>query len=108
MRCSEKQVEAKFRKRIREIGGYALKFVSPGCSGVPDRLVFLPKGKIVLVEIKKPGERLRPLQLLMKEKFEKLGFTYYVIDSYERVEEMIHEVHSTQLSEICHRESNRK
>ena len=91
---TEKQVESRLRKRVREIGGLALKFVSPGYSGVPDRLVFLPGGRIFLVELKKPGEKLTPLQTSMSHKFIKLGFTYYVIDSYEKVEEMINEIQS--------------
>lgn len=92
---SEKQIEKKFREQIKNIGGMALKFVSPGCSGVPDRLVFLPEGRIFLVELKKPGGKLTPLQEKMKKKFEEMGFKFYVIDSYELVEEFINEVSTT-------------
>ncbi len=88
---SEKQIEARLRERVKNNGGLALKFVSPGCSGVPDRLVFLPRGRIILVELKKPGGELTPLQVKMKRKFEALGFKFYVIDSYEKVEELINE-----------------
>lgn len=91
---TEKQVEKKLRERISGIGGMALKFISPGCSGVPDRLVFLPGGRIVLVELKKPGGKLSLLQKKMRKKFNKLGFKYYIVDSYEKVEDMINEIHS--------------
>jgi len=92
---TEKQIEKKLRERIAAAGGMALKFVSPGCNGVPDRLVFLPGGQILLVELKKPGEDLTPLQKSMRKKFLNLGFKYYVIDSYEKVEDLINEIQST-------------
>ena len=41
----ERDVEAKFCRKVKAIGGWPLKFVSPGTSGVPDRLVpFLTEG----------------------------------------------------------------
>jgi hypothetical protein len=92
---SEKQIEARLRERVKNNGGLALKFVSPGCRGVPDRLIFLPGGRIFLVELKKPGGKLTLLQEKMKKKFEDMGFKFYVIDSYELVEEFINEVSTT-------------
>ena len=38
----EKQVEQALRKAVRDRGGLALKFVSPGLAGVPDRIVLMP------------------------------------------------------------------
>ena len=38
----EKDVERKLVRAARDSGGMALKFVSPGMAGVPDRLVQLP------------------------------------------------------------------
>lgn len=89
---SEKQVEARLRIKVKTAGGKALKFVSPGFSGVPDRLVFMPGGRIYLVELKAPGRTLTKLQLKVKAMFEGLGFKYYIIDSYEAVEEFIDEI----------------
>ena len=70
------------------------EIVSPGHNGVPDRLVFMPGGRIYLVELKAPGKKLSPLQLKWKARFEKLGFNYYVIDSYEGVEVFINEIYT--------------
>lgn len=89
---SEKQVEARLRIKVKTAGGKALKFVSPGFSGVPDRLVFMPGGRIYLVELKAPGRTLTKLQLKVKAMFEGLGFKYYIINSYEAVEEFIDEI----------------
>ena len=92
---SEKQVESRLRIKVRAAGGRALKFVSPGFCGVPDRLVFMPGGRIYLVELKAPGKKPSKLQLRVKAMFEELGFRYHVIDSYEAVEGFINEVHTT-------------
>ena len=64
----EKEIEKKFRRRITEAGGWAPKFVSPGLSGVPDRIVFFPGGRICFVELKRPGGRLRTVQKRIIEK----------------------------------------
>lgn len=42
---TEKDIESKLRNKVKELGGRAYKFVSPGNSGVPDRLVVLPRWK---------------------------------------------------------------
>lgn len=48
----EKQVEQALVKAVKASGGICPKFVSPGLSGVPDRLVLLPNGRIGFVEVK--------------------------------------------------------
>ena len=45
----EKQLEYLFLTEVRRIGGMALKFVSPGFYGVPDRFVLIPDGKVAFV-----------------------------------------------------------
>ncbi|MGB4633492.1 MAG: VRR-NUC domain-containing protein, partial [Bacillota bacterium] len=42
----EKQLEQKLVKAVKNVGGLALKFVSPGYDGVPDRLLLFPGGKM--------------------------------------------------------------
>jgi len=87
----ESKIEKELKNRIEEIGGKAFKFSSPGNNGVPDRIV-LCKGKCCFVELKSPGEKLRPLQRVIKKRFKKLGFNVYVIDSIEKVGEFIDEI----------------
>lgn len=41
----ESSIESKFRDEVKEVGGMAYKFVSPGNAGVPDRVVILQGGK---------------------------------------------------------------
>ena len=82
----EKQIERGLKKIVEAAGGRAWKFVSPGTSGVPDRIVLLPGGRILFVEVKDTGKKLGPMQILRKRQLETLGFEVRVIDSRELVE----------------------
>lgn len=57
----EKEIEQYLRKMVMKTGGMALKFVSPGIAGMPDRLILYPSGKLYFVELKAPGKEPRPL-----------------------------------------------
>jgi len=58
----ERKIETMLVKQVKAAGGMALKLISPGMAGVPDRIVLLPGGRILFVELKAPGEKPRPLQ----------------------------------------------
>ena len=73
----------------------ALKFVSPGMNGVPDRIVLMPDGKMAFVELKAPGKKPRPLQLKIKRMLERLGFPVYVVDNIEQIGGILDEIQST-------------
>lgn len=90
----ESEIENELRKQVLELRGKAFKFSSPGNNGVPDRIVLI-NGKCYFVELKKPGEELRPLQEAVKRKYESMGFKVYVIDTKEKVGEFIHEIYPT-------------
>ena len=91
---TEKYIEKHLRNEVEKLGGKAFKFSSPGNNGVPDRIV-LYQGRCFFVELKKPGEDLRPLQKVMVKLFKKLGFKVYVIDSIEKVRVFIDEICTT-------------
>lgn len=44
----ESVVEKKLAAEVKKRGGLAVKFVSPGFNGVPDRLVLFPGGRMAL------------------------------------------------------------
>lgn len=88
----EKEIEKKLREETKARGGLALKFVSPGMSGMPDRLVLLPQGLMCFAELKAPGKKPRPLQLSRHQALRRLGFPVYVIDSAEGVREVLDEI----------------
>ena len=88
----ESYYEDKLRKRVKALGHGArcLKFVSPGFSGVPDRMILLPGGNLIFVEMKKPGETERKRQEYVHGILRKLGFEVFAtIDSMERIEVVI-------------------
>lgn len=85
---SEKKTERYLADRMKSIGGRAVKFVSPGWAGVPDR-VCLCRGKVVFVELKSEGEKPRAIQKARHAELKKMGFTVYVCDTKAGVDEMI-------------------
>ena len=89
----EKTVEKELCDRVKnELGGWALKFVSPGQNGVPDRIVLVPYGRIYFVETKAPGKKLRKLQMYVCGLIKQLGFKVLRIDTKEKVEDFVKEV----------------
>ncbi|WP_434302675.1 VRR-NUC domain-containing protein [Clostridium botulinum] len=85
----ESRIEKRLKKEIEKLGGKALKFVSPGVSGVPDRIVLLPQGKIVFVELKAPGKEPRPIQKYRIKELTALGFRVEIIDGIEGINNFV-------------------
>ena len=84
----EKDIESKLVKLVKQHRGFCLKWVCPGWSGVPDRIVLLPDARIYFVELKRPkGGHLSRLQEKWREKLQALGFKHYVIWNYEDLED---------------------
>jgi hypothetical protein len=81
----EKHIEAALVKRVKELGGVAEKFTSPAKRSVPDRLVTLPNGRIIFVELKAPNKKPTPKQELDHSRRRALGCDVRVIDSMEAV-----------------------
>ena len=87
----EKDLETRLTRAVRKNGGLALKFVSPGMAGVPDRLLLFPGGRIAFAEVKAPGEKPRPLQIHRMEQLRELGFRVHVVDSEEKINQVVAE-----------------
>ena len=90
MAIRESEIERHLAVSVKKLGGMAVKFVSPGLDGVPDRIVLLPGRKIAFVELKAPGKKTRPLQ--EKRQLEGLGFPVYVVDSLEQIGGVLDEI----------------
>ena len=84
----EKELEKYFVSEIKKLGGRCYKFVSPGNSGVPDRIVVLPK-VVHFVELKTERGRLSPLQKRQIKKLNDLGQMPWVLYGFEDVENFI-------------------
>lgn len=87
----ENQLEKTLRLKVKKHGGKALKFISPGNNGVPDRLILKPGGQAIFVEMKAPGKPLEPLQRKRAEQLQALGFKSYKIDNLEDINRFIQE-----------------
>lgn len=90
----ERDVEKGFCESVRKAGGLALKFVSPGWSGAPDRIVLFSGGRIAFVELKAPGKKPRPLQLRRKRQLEVMGFPVFILDEKDQIQNLIQKIKS--------------
>ena len=88
-------VEKKLATDVKKRGGLAVKFVSPGFNGVPDRLVLFPGGRMAFVELKAPGETMRPLQQYRAKQLMALGFRVYTVDRKEMIGGILDEIQAT-------------
>lgn len=76
----ENEIEKKLRKMVENKGGACLKWVCPGWSGVPDRVILLPKARIYFVETKKPkGGKISKLQEWWAKRLRGLGFWVFFV-----------------------------
>lgn len=85
----ETEIEKYLTEQVRRQGGVALKFVSPGCTGVPDRIVVLPGGQVGFLELKRPGERPRKDQEYRIRQLKNLGCTAGWADTRDKVDEFL-------------------
>ena len=81
----EKTIEKKLILAIKDMGGIAPKFMSPGFDGMPDRIVLLPGGRMGFVEVKAPGKVPRPLQEARHRMLRRLGFQVYLLDAVDQI-----------------------
>lgn len=85
----EKDIEKALGRMIGRHGGYCMKWVCPGWSGVPDRICLLPGGRVVFVELKRPeGGKIASLQLTWQRRLQSLGFRSLIVKSPEDIAEL--------------------
>ena len=86
----EKEIERHLRECVKSLGGWCLKFVTPGFTGVPDRIILLPGGVIAFVELKRPGQVERQRQQFVQSRLRRLGFyVFSSVNSQKRMDEVI-------------------
>ena len=88
----EKTIEKKLVIAIKDMGGIAPKFMSPGLDGMPDRIVLLPGGRMGFVEVKAPGKVPRPLQEARHRMLWMLGYRVYVLDRAEQIKQILEDI----------------
>lgn len=88
----ESRVEQALTEGIRKEGGWAIKLVSPGNAGVPDRIVLLPGGKVIFVELKTDTGKLTILQRTVHNRLRRLGMDVRVLYGIQAVRAFLREV----------------
>ena len=87
---SEKAVEKYLRDEVRRLGGRSYKWISPGCTGVPDRIVVKPGGGVFFVETKSEGKTSTPQQKKRQSELAELGCAVYAeTDTKDKVREVL-------------------
>ncbi len=82
----ENRVEATLRDEVKLLGGWAIKLL-PSVSGLPDRIVLLPGGRLFFVELKSPTGTVKPHQTVIHRRLDSLGFLVAVLSSPDAVRE---------------------
>jgi len=78
-------------EKIQQVGGKAFKWVCPGIMGAPDRICIFPGGRIIFMELKRPGRKngMSARQKKFCVVLEKLGCSVYCINSKEEICELL-------------------
>lgn len=95
----ESTIEQYLVDQVKTKGGEVRKVKWIGRHGAPDRIVMLPPtplgegirlpGKTLWVELKAPGEKAKPHQVREHERMRRMGQRVEVVDSFERVDEVL-------------------
>ena len=92
----ERDIEKHLVERVKELGGEVRKVKWIGRNGAPDRVLMLPRGRTIWVELKAPGglatfpkDAREEAQAREHERMRKMGQRVVVIDSLEGVEELL-------------------
>lgn len=99
----ERDIEKTLVDEVRKAGGRAYKFTSPGNDGVPDRIVLLPTGLVIFVELKTEVGRLTRLQRIQCERIRDLGQKVRVLHGLREVSEFFEEFGMTEAAERIRR-----
>lgn len=86
----ESDLEKKLRKAVERAGGFCLKLPAMWYRGIPDRLILLPGGRAIFIELKTEKGRVKPVQSAFQKILQNLGFTSLIIRGISETEEFIH------------------
>lgn len=82
----EARVEQYLVSQVKKAGGMCIKLT--GTNHIPDRLVIL-KNRMFFVELKRPGEDLRPGQREMQKRLTKLGAIAVMVNSIQDIDTLL-------------------
>ena len=85
----ERDIESRLVNGVKNLGGRAYKWVSPGNAGVPDRVVVLPGGHVLFVEVKTHNGTTRPMQRQQIKKLRQMGCSVWVLHGMDEVRDFL-------------------
>lgn len=113
MRTIEKDIERWLGNQLKKLGCIYMKFVSPGNDGVPDRIVILPGGGVIFIELKSTQGKLMANQRVQISRLRKQGALVFVVTGktdaklfVDGIERVIHGLSSTRVPRDCHSTDN--
>ena len=108
VRTIEKDIERWLGNQLKKLGCIYMKFVSPGNDGVPDRIVVLPGGSVIFIELKSTQGKLMANQRVQISRLRKQGAIVFVLTGkldaklcVEDMERAIHGLSSPRVSKHC-------
>ena len=92
IKIRERDVESYLTTRLAGIGLPCLKFNPDNKTGMPDRLILLPGGRVIWVELKTSGGHLEEIQKLQHKRLNDLGHRVVVIWGKAEVDKLVSEI----------------
>jgi len=85
----ERDLETYFTRQCKKLKLMTLKLHVRYARGWPDRIVVLPSGRTLWVELKRPGGKTTPLQDKVHQELRNLDHSIYVLDSKEGIDSVL-------------------
>lgn len=86
---SEKSIERYLVQQAKQNGLLCLKYSNPNMVGYPDRLLVLPGGNVIWVELKSKGRKPTKIQQMRMAELTGMGHLVRVIDNKPDIDELI-------------------
>lgn len=95
VRVREASVEKHLVDGLDKLGYPCVKFIPDNRRGMPDRVVLLPFGRVVWIELKTTGGVLSEIQKYRHSELRKLGQEVEVVWTIEQADKLIGKIKST-------------
>lgn len=76
----EAQIQTQVKNDLKKAGWLVIKLIQCSEAGMPD-LIALKDGRVVFIEVKRPGQKPRPLQEYRHKKLREAGFEVIIATS---------------------------
>ena len=85
----ERKLEAYLVEQCKKLGFMCRKVQWLGRNGAPDRVVFMPEGKVLWIELKSPKGEVSEIQKLEFGRMEKLGHDVWIAYTKEQIDNLL-------------------